>query len=144
LFIVWGGLRGAVPILLAAFAVLAQVDGAQRIYGIVFVVVAFSVAVQGTSIPLAARLLGVRMRPVEPPSMRRFVVAADSRASGETVRDLHMGERSWIARIARSGRDIDVHGSTVFDPGDEVFVITDVDDAPGLGRLFEARWRAVG
>jgi potassium/hydrogen antiporter len=66
LFIVWGGLRGAVPILLAAFAVLEQVDGAERIYAIVFVVVAFSVVVQGTSIPFVARRLGVRMRRVEP------------------------------------------------------------------------------
>lgn len=65
LFIVWGGLRGAVPIMLAAFAVLEQVDGAERIYAIVFVVVAFSVVVQGTSIPFVARRLGVRMRRVE-------------------------------------------------------------------------------
>src|SRR5919202_3531806 len=43
LFIMWGGLKGAVPILLAAFALLAGVDGGERIYGIVFVVVAFSV-----------------------------------------------------------------------------------------------------
>jgi cell volume regulation protein A len=65
LFIAWGGLRGAVPILLAAFALLEQVEGAQRIYGIVFVVVAFSVVVQGTSIPFVARALGVRMRRAE-------------------------------------------------------------------------------
>ena len=43
----WSGLKGAVPILLAAFALLAGVGGADRIYGIVFVVVAFSVIVQG-------------------------------------------------------------------------------------------------
>jgi cell volume regulation protein A len=61
LFILWGGLRGAVPILLAAFALLAPVDDAQRVYEIVFVVVAFSVIVQGSSIPWAARRLGIRM-----------------------------------------------------------------------------------
>jgi potassium/hydrogen antiporter len=62
LFIAWGGLKGAVPILLAALAVLADVDEAQRLYEIVFVVVLFSVAVQGSSLALAARRLGVRMR----------------------------------------------------------------------------------
>ena len=61
LFIVWGGLRGAVPILLAAFALLGGVDEADRVYEIVFVVVAFSVLVQGSSIPWVARRLGVRM-----------------------------------------------------------------------------------
>ena len=61
LFVIWGGLRGAVPILLAAFALLAGVDEADRVYDIVFVVVAFSVIVQGSSIPWVARRLGIRM-----------------------------------------------------------------------------------
>jgi potassium/hydrogen antiporter len=62
-FIAWSGLKGAVPILLAAFAILAEVDDARRIYEIVFVVVAFSVVVQGASIPFVASRLGIRMRP---------------------------------------------------------------------------------
>jgi potassium/hydrogen antiporter len=65
LFLMWGGLKGAVPIFLAAFAILAGVDESQRLYGIVFVVVALSVVVQGTSIPLAASLARVPMRDVE-------------------------------------------------------------------------------
>jgi potassium/hydrogen antiporter len=64
LFIMWSGLKGAVPILLASFAVLAEVEDANRIYGIVFVVVAFSVVLQGASIPYAADRLGVPMRTV--------------------------------------------------------------------------------
>jgi cell volume regulation protein A len=69
IFVMWGGLKGAVPIFLAAFAILAGVDDAHEIYGIVFVVVAFSVVVQGSSIPLAASLSNVPMREVrqEPP-----------------------------------------------------------------------------
>jgi len=65
LFIAWGGLKGAVPILLAALALLADVDEARRIYEIVFVVVLFSVVVQGASVPFAARRLGVPMRVVD-------------------------------------------------------------------------------
>ena len=64
LFVMWSGLKGAVPILLAAFALLAGVGGADRIYGIVFVVVAFSVIVQGATIPFVAQRLGVPMRTV--------------------------------------------------------------------------------
>ena len=63
LFVIWGGLRGAVPILLAAFAILGGVEDADRVYEIVFVVVAFSVIVQGASIPLVARRLGLPIRP---------------------------------------------------------------------------------
>ena len=62
LFVMWSGLKGAVPILLAAFALLEGVSGAERIYAIVFVVVAFSVIFQGGSVPFAARKLGVPMR----------------------------------------------------------------------------------
>lgn len=62
LFVIWSGLRGAVPILLATFALLAAVEDAERVYDIVYVVVAFSVIVQGSSIPFVARWLGIRMR----------------------------------------------------------------------------------
>jgi cell volume regulation protein A len=68
LFVMWGGLRGAVPILLASFAVLGGVRDAERIYGIVFVVVAFSVTLQGATIPYAAARLGVPMRTGAPES----------------------------------------------------------------------------
>jgi cell volume regulation protein A len=62
LFVMWAGLKGAVPILLAALAVLATGEDDERLYGIVFVVVLFSVVVQGTLLPFVARRLGVPMR----------------------------------------------------------------------------------
>ena len=58
-FIAWGGLKGAVPILLASFAVEQQVGDAGLIYELVFIVVLASVVVQGGTIGLAARRLGV-------------------------------------------------------------------------------------
>jgi cell volume regulation protein A len=60
LFVIWGGLKGAVPILLAAFAVTHHVRGAARLYETVFVVVLASVVVQGGTIPAAARALRPR------------------------------------------------------------------------------------
>jgi cell volume regulation protein A len=61
-FVMWGGLKGAVPILLAAFAVGRHVPDAHRVYDIVFVVVLVSVVVQGSSLSWAARRLGVTPR----------------------------------------------------------------------------------
>jgi cell volume regulation protein A len=60
-FIVWSGLKGAVPILLASLAVVGGTEYAAEIYGIVFVVVLFSVVVQGTLVPAVAARLGVPM-----------------------------------------------------------------------------------
>jgi potassium/hydrogen antiporter len=55
LFLAWAGFRGAVPILLASLALVAGLGDARRIYGIVFVVVAVSVLIQGITIPQTAR-----------------------------------------------------------------------------------------
>ncbi len=61
LFVVWSGLKGAVPILLASLAVVAGTEYAAEIYGLVFVVVLFSVVVQGTLVPAVGGRLGVPM-----------------------------------------------------------------------------------
>ena len=61
LFVIWSGLKGAVPILLAALAVIEGADDAAELYGIVFVVVLFSVLVQGALVPAVAERLGVPM-----------------------------------------------------------------------------------
>jgi cell volume regulation protein A len=61
LFVMWSGLKGAVPILLAALALIGGVDDGESIYAIVFVVVLFSVLVQGTFVPAVARRLRVPM-----------------------------------------------------------------------------------
>jgi potassium/hydrogen antiporter len=61
LFVMWSGLKGAVPILLAALALLGGVDDGDEIYGIVFIVVLFSVLVQGSLVPTVAARLNVPM-----------------------------------------------------------------------------------
>jgi cell volume regulation protein A len=61
LFVMWSGLKGAVPILLAALALIGGVDDGESIYAIVFVVVLFSVLVQGTLVPVVAQRLRVPM-----------------------------------------------------------------------------------
>jgi len=67
-FVIWSGLKGAVPILLAAFVVERHIPAAARIYDLVFVVVLASVVVQGTTVPFAARRLGIRMHRLAPQS----------------------------------------------------------------------------
>ena len=67
-FVVWSGLKGAVPILLASLAVVNGTDDAAELYGIVFVVVLCSVVVQGSLVPTVASRLGVEMVPAAPHS----------------------------------------------------------------------------
>ena len=153
-FIAWAGMRGAVPILLAAFTLLEGVDHANRIYGIVFVVVMFSVVVQGSLVPTVAGRVGLQMRQIhqepwdlsvrlrdEPQEVGRYVIATGSPADGVALRDLDLGERAWISLIMRDGAARQARGDSVLRAGDEVLVLGTSAHAQAV---FEGRSRTVG
>lgn len=149
LFILWAGLKGAVPILLGTYILTADVPDADRLYQIVVVVVTFSVIVQGGLVPTVAHLFHVPMRVVEPEpwtlgmrfrheptGLRRQVVAEGAAANGCAIADLALGEDTWISMINRQGRLVPVRGGTVLHAGDEVLLLVSPDDEPDLDRLF--------
>jgi len=154
-FVAWGGLRGAVPILLAALVVLEGIRDGPRIYNVVFVVVAFSVAVQGSSLPLVARLLRVPMRDLTPKpwdlsirlseeperELERYRVSRSGRAVGRAIRDLRIGEYAWISLIVHDGEPVEPRGSYVLEEGDEVLILSEQDDRSKLRRFFEGARR---
>ncbi|MEO7068877.1 MAG: cation:proton antiporter [Nostocoides sp.] len=150
-FVVFAGLKGAVPILLAELLREADIPGADRWYGIVAVVVIFSVFVQASLTPVvAARLklpmrtvepepwsLGVRLRD-EPAGVHRLTVAAGSPADGRALDDLTLlGERMWISFIVRDSGLVRITGETELHVGDEVLVLADPDLKTKLTRYFE-------
>ncbi len=139
LFVVWGGLKGAVPILLGALAVLEGVDGAEHLYGIVFVVVLFSVVVQGSSVPYAARRLGIHFRRVDHDlaEVHELVVREDAFARGRRLGELPLGERAWVGVLVRDETPHAVDDDVTLQLGDRVHVYCQPDDAPALHRLFE-------
>jgi cell volume regulation protein A len=137
-FIAWCGLKGAVPILLAAFAVVSRVPDAERIYAIVFIVVFASVAVQGTLVPYVAHRLHIAIRvrgPLpwelsirlggEPPGAREFEVAGGSLSEGTPIRDLPLGEDAWITLVVRDDRTVQPDGSLVLEAGDRLLVLAE-------------------
>jgi cell volume regulation protein A len=150
-FITWSGLKGAVPILLAAFAVLGGVVGSDHVYGVVFVVVFISVVGQGTLVPRVARALAIpiRDRPAlpwelsvrlgeEPQAAHEFEVGVRSRAAGQSIRDLPLGEHAWITLVIREGAATRPGGSLELRAGDRVLLLADPAKLVPLARLFAA------
>jgi cell volume regulation protein A len=155
LFVMWSGLKGAVPVLLGTYILTAQVSGAARMYDVVVVVVAFSVVVQGSLVPYIAHRTGVPMRTVEPEpwalgvrfrhepaGMRRYLVAAGAPADGSTLADLALGEDAWISFISRDGALVPVRRDTVLRAGDEVVVLAGPTAQPDPEPLFTSTTRA--
>jgi cell volume regulation protein A len=149
LFVMWSGLKGAVPILLGTYILSAQATDAERLYQIIVVVVAFSVIVQGGLIPTVARhanipmrilepepwALGMRFRD-EPTGLRRYQITAGAPADGCTIADLALAEDTWISMINRGGIHVPVRGDTVLQPGDEVLLQTEPHNGTDPQPLF--------
>jgi potassium/hydrogen antiporter len=140
-FILFAGLKGAVPILLGALILTADVPDAERLYGIVVIVVIFSVVIQGSLVPSAARRLGVPMQRVkpepwavgvrllaEPETAHQVSVTAGSAFDGRTVEELaELASNIWISIVVRDGLLVPVHGDTQLRAGDTVTLLIDGD-----------------
>jgi cell volume regulation protein A len=157
-FVLFAGLKGAVPILLGSLLLAANIPGADRLYGIVIVVVAFSVLVQGGLVPTVVRVLHLPMRILqpqpwsfgvrlaeEPVGVLHLTVAAGSRAAGQTVEDVaeaasDSGDTAdvWVNMLVRGRALVAVRGDTRLQAGDEVLISAEERWHPHLEDLFRA------
>jgi potassium/hydrogen antiporter len=157
LFVLWAGLKGAVPVLLGTYILTSGDPHAGQVYEIVFVVVAFSVIVQGGLVPTVAHWLRLPLRVVapepwslgmrfrdEPQGLVRLHVLAGSPADGCTIAELEMGESAWISLVSRAGRLVQVRGETVLEAGDEVLLLVEPPDADEVAPLFTRPAPAAG
>jgi cell volume regulation protein A len=150
----WAGLRGAIPIWLATFPVIAGVEGGDLIFNAIFFVVVTSTLVQGATFEALARRLGVTsdepalprplietgiIRPLGGESLV-WRVEDDDAAAGRVVRDLGLPREALVNLIVREGSAIPPRGSTEIAGGDELHIVVRQDAHPEVERLTE-RWR---
>jgi len=146
-FVLWAGLKGAVPILLGLLVVSSGSPHAHELYAVIFVVVLVSVVLQGGLVPLLGRLFDVPMREIEtrpwsldirfaspPANLERHVVEAGSPADGASPGELISGDSAWISLVSRNGEMLPVRRGTRLQAGD--IVLTDIDDDHDVHGLF--------
>ncbi|HSK48911.1 MAG TPA: potassium/proton antiporter [Solirubrobacterales bacterium] len=149
----WAGLRGATPIWLATFPVVAGIGNSNELFAIVFFVVVSSTLVQGATFEPLARRLGLTTdepalprRLFESGRIRRMggdVVAyrlpPGAAAAGHRVRDLELPREALVNVIVREGSAIPPRGSTEMQEGDELHVLVRGELREEVERLTE-RW----
>jgi potassium/hydrogen antiporter len=148
----WAGLRGAVPIVLATFALSSRVPHAQTIFNVVFFVVVVSTAIQGTTLERVAgalrlvnptppvRELPIEVAPAGQLDLVEFAVAPEHAIAGSAVRELGLPRDALVAVVNRGGEAIPPRGSTAIRPGDLLFVLIPRRRRADLEDVF-ARWR---
>ena len=138
-FVSWVGLRGAAPIILATFPLLARIPQADVIFNVIFFIVLTSVLLQGTSIPLAARWLKVdapmvprRVYPIEYKPVEGFrnelkelPIAPGSHPDGKAIVELGLPDDFLVILIARDNDFVLPYGGIVLQGGDVLLALSD-------------------
>jgi cell volume regulation protein A len=136
-FISWVGLRGAAPIILATFSQIADVQLPLPIFDLVFFVVLVSVLLQGKTIIMAARWLGLHETSEPDVSLMTRVlrgrtindhlleakVTADSEVAGKQIIDLELPPGTLIVLINRQAELIVPQGSSTIEVGDQILIL---------------------
>jgi len=152
-FIAWVGLRGAVPIILATFPLLAELPKAELLFNLVFFIVLTSALLQGWSIPAVARLLGVQApaerkqryplefapAPGMDTELTEFIVPNHTAVAGKSLVELGMPRDSLIVLISQNEEFIVPSGGTVIHAGDVVLALVNKRNLPEVRAIFSKR-----
>lgn len=149
-FLSWAGLRGAVPIILATVPMAADIEGAERLFDIVFVFVIAYTAIQAPSLPWLARKLKLVEDPacaaveIEPAPMDeqradlfKVVLTEGSSLIGTTLRNLRLPKNTDISLIFRDGNSFTPQEETSLQRYDELLVIAPAEQEKTVQRYFQ-------
>jgi cell volume regulation protein A len=132
-FISWVGLRGAVPIVFATYPLIAGLDKSELIFNLVFFISVSSVLLQGTTISLVAKWLGLLEPADEHDAMikdgrvkiKELLIPAHSRLANLRIVELQFPNDAQIMTIRRGEEYIQPDGTTKLEAGDRIFILAD-------------------
>lgn len=148
-YISWVGLRGAVPIVFATYPLLAGIEKAEMIFNIVFFVSVTSVLVQGTTLTVVAKWLGLLAPEERKPfdvhsiisddnfktAMTEIIIPSDGFAAGKKIVELNFPNTGIIALIRRGDKYITPNGLTIIEPEDVLIILS--DNKEGLDQIYK-------
>lgn len=146
--VAWAGLRGAVPIILATFPLMAGEPKAPLMFNLVFFVVLISVIVQGTTLPLVCRWFGVLQKgPDESKELKRaqgsellkVALGPGSEAIGKMMVQLPLPRTALAVLLLRDGERYIPKGSTTLREGDVLYIATRKEDEAELRAMFSGK-----
>jgi potassium/hydrogen antiporter len=144
------GLKGAVPITLAIFPLMANIEGAHTIFDVVFFVVLVSAVLQGTSLKWIAQLLKLNVPPKRVPpiileissledvyaDIVDYYIDVDTCAAGKAIRELALPDEVVVALVVRQNQIRLPKGSFKIEPGDHVVVVLHRDVRSSVDQIF--------
>ncbi|RKQ33583.1 potassium/proton antiporter [Oceanobacillus halophilus] len=141
IFISWAGLKGAVPIVLATYPILAGIEHAHLIFNTVFFVVLISALVQGSTLSWLAEKLKLtsdeddRQASIElinlgttDSEIMRVTMHKKSPAVGCSLIDLELPPETLIIGINRDKKLLTPTGTTIIEKDDTLFVLSDKEN----------------
>lgn len=144
----WVGLRGAVPIVFATYPLIAGAEKAQMIFNIVFFISLTSVLIQGTSLPLVAKwlhltlpekvkqrsLTDIELADSIKSMLTEIIISETCTAIGKPIVQLALPKTTFISIIQRNSKFITPNGSTILEPGDKLYVLS--EDKKDLANVY--------
>lgn len=152
-FLSWAGLKGAVPIILATFPLLAGIEDSHQIFNVVFFVVLTSALIQGATIPMLANKLGLNgpkktipMQSLELISLGKadaemieYEMESDSAIVGKNLMEIPFPEGTLVNAIIRNGKLIAPTGNTVIMAGDFLYILSGRKNKTKLKKLLKEK-----
>jgi cell volume regulation protein A len=150
LYISWVGLRGAVPIILGLFPLLAGLEHAPYYFNVVFFVVLVSLLVQGWTVSPAARMLKLGIPPGPEPVMRIdtgihghpdceiliYRLLDTSQLLDRAPAQLTLPGTARITAIVRNGSILNLDEGTKLAAGDYIHILVESGDVDSLDQMF--------
>ena len=137
-FTSWVGLRGAVPIIFATYPVVADIDGADQIFNIVFFITLLSMIIQGSTISWAAKKLnlnlplqkegndfGIELPDEIDTTLKDIEVTEKMLENGNKIADMNIPKGTLVMIVKRGNRHIIPNGSLTLQAGDKLLLISE-------------------